>query len=822
MDSAYIKFNGGIWSEQLKGRYDLGNYKSAARTCENFIPTRYGQVEKRAGTQHLGYARAGTTQCVLFPFQYSVDTKFILEVGVGYIRFWSNGQQVKVGGSPYEVFTSYDFDEIYEIQIQAVNDVIYMVHPNHAPATLTRFADDNWVFTQAAISQPYVDPDVDPFTVTLTPSATAGAISITASAPAFTGDHLGSIIKMAYAQDSQIINFYDEQIATGGYNPAANYNVGDTVYDTVAVGTPARLNHYTCRVAYTGGTLGSTTPSSDYFDQGIQVTQLYTTGAWSLKTTGTWNGVWEIQKSVAPFTNYITAKVLSSANDANFLVEDDEDGVPTVVRIVGVSANSGGWQNTNNTLTNIDTELFGYATITGVANTQLAHATVAGTLPATTPTVSWQENAFSKNQGYPRAVSVLDNRLVFAGTKKKPLGFFYSGLNDYSNFLSVNTQADSPFFVETVAEDQSPVQWITAQRELFVGTASAEGTLSGRKQDEAQSAENLPVVRWTDSIGSAQRPALQLRNGLLIMQRGRTVLNMLSYSLENDGYTGEEVTLLCPHLFSSRIQQMAHIREPYSGAFTVQEDGTMCHMVYEPKLEVTGWSKYTTQGGEFESVAVLPSSGAEVSDEDEVWCVVKRTINGVTRRHIEQFRVGNTNKQEANNADNVWYLDAALKFTGSGLTTITGLGHLEGETVCVLADGIKGSYIVSGNQITLSVPADTVIVGLPVTSEFEPFDLEVQFKGGDTYGKRKQLYDSKLMVWRSLGGSIAHDGQDYQDLIYHTAGETMDESVPLKDGWIEVFHESSYARQKYWRIKHDEPYPFTLQAVIQSFTVSKS
>ena len=77
------------------------------------------------------------------------------------------------------------------------------------------------------------------------------------------------------------------------------------------------------------------------------------------------------------------------------------------------------------------------------------------------------------------------------------------------------------------------------------------------------------------------------------------------------------------------------------------------------------------------------------------------------------------------------------------------------------------------------------------------------------------------MVWRSLGGSIAYDGEDFQDLIYHTAGETMDESIPLKSGYSEVFHESSHGRQKYWRIQHDEPYPFTLQAVVQSFTVSK-
>ena len=148
---------------------------------------------------------------------------------------------------------------------------------------------------------------------------------------------------------------------------------------------------------------------------------------------------------------------------------------------------------------------------------------------------------------------------------------------------------------------------------------------------------------------------------------------------------------------------------------------------------------------------------------------------------------------------------------------MSGLDHLEGETVCALADGIKGSYVVSSGSITLSVAADTVIVGLPVTSTFEPFDLET----GESVGKRKQLYQSKLLVWRSLGGSIASDGEDYQDLIYHVAGETMDESVPLKNGYMEIFHESAHSRQKYWRIQHDEPHPFTLQAVVQTFTVSK-
>ena len=248
------------------------------------------------------------------------------------------------------------------------------------------------------------------------------------------------------------------------------------------------------------------------------------------------------------------------------------------------------------------------------------------------PTVTWQESAFSDRQGYPRTISLFDNRLLLAGTRKKPQAFFYSEINNYDNFLAATTLADAPFFVETLSEDQSAVQWITAQRELFVGTASVEGVLTTRKQDEAQSAENLPIVRWNESMGSAHRPALPMRDSLLVLQRGRTVLNMLAYSIDKDGYTGEEVSLLCPQLFSSGVLQMAHLREPYTGAYAVTEDGTIAHMVYEPKLQVTGWCKYTTQGGNFElSYQVwmtLPSGGSTARTRTTCGVWLKRTING--------------------------------------------------------------------------------------------------------------------------------------------------------------------------------------------------
>ena len=879
MDSAYIKFNGGIWSEQLKGRYDLGNYKSAARTCENFIPTRYGQVEKRAGTKHLGYAKYEDKACVLHPFQFSVNTKFILEMGDLYIRFWSNDLQVESGGSPLEVVTPYLEAELYELQIRAVNDVVYITHPNHPVGKLTRLSDNNWTYAVADLELPFVDPDVNSTEVTLTPSATTGnGITITASSAAFDAAHDGSILRLKHLSETDTISTYDVNVSlslVGVFDPNLDYFVGDRVSGG-NFGSPARKNLYTCHTDYPLGTSTSANPSDspDYFDDGVIAmggTNGYAvTGEWTFKTSGIWNGTWGLERSVDGGSNWSTIRTLNSTNDANYLVEEDEEGESSRIRVRCLAINQT-QQAALVDLTILSTAIYGTAEVLTVAGNGLSvTADVINNFYSTDPSASWQESGFSEYQGYPRTVSLFDNRLLFAGTKKKPQAFFYSGINSYDNFTATTTLADAPFYVETLSDDQSAVQWITAQRELFVGTASVEGVLTTRKQDEAQSAENLPIVRWNESMGSAHRPALPMRDSLLILQRGRTTLNMLSYSIDKDGYTGEEVSLLCPQIFSSGVLQMVHMREPYTGAHVVCEDGTICHMIYEPKLQVTGWCKYTTQGGNFESIASLPSSmddatlWGSTTDEDDLWCVVKRfdlTPAGVAwltstayvvdderdeegikyvclvnhtsgvfaddlaagkwqqsaKRHIERFTTGNVAKQAASDADNLYYLDAAVKATGTGLTSVSGLDHLEGETVCVLADGIKGSYVVASGSITLEKAADTVVVGLPVTSTFEPFDLETE----QSIGKRKQLYQSKLMVWRSLGGAIAHDGEGYQDLIYHVAGELMDESVPLRDGYAEIFRESSHSRQKFWRIRHDEPYPFTLQSFVQTFTVSK-
>lgn len=71
---------------------------------------------------------------------------------------------------------------------------------------------------------------------------------------------------------------------------------------------------------------------------------------------------------------------------------------------------------------------------------------------------------------------------------------------------------------------------------------------------------------------------------------------------------------------------------------------------------------------------------------DEVWMIVKRTINGQTKKYIEVLTPGLLDETDPEDAI---YLDSALTYDSTETSTITGLWHLEGETVYALADGAK-------------------------------------------------------------------------------------------------------------------------------------
>lgn len=152
----YPSFNAGEVSPMVDARTSLDKYRSACRTLENFVILPYGGAIRRPGTQYIGttkYNNLGETR--LIGFNFSTTTRFVIELGVGYLRVWnpSGTLQTISSGSTY-IGTMYYGADLREIQYCQINDIMYFAHANYPPHKLTRVSDTNWTFEKVQFEYP--------------------------------------------------------------------------------------------------------------------------------------------------------------------------------------------------------------------------------------------------------------------------------------------------------------------------------------------------------------------------------------------------------------------------------------------------------------------------------------------------------------------------------------------------------------------------------------------------------------------------------------------------------------------------------------------
>lgn len=145
-----INFTGGEWSPRLHGRIDVEKYGNALSVLKNMIVYPHGGVTRRMGTEYIGDAK--TTDARLIPFEYNREQAYVLEFSATTIRFFRNGAQVESGGVPLDLATPYSMDEVRELSFTQSADVLYLVHPNHAPRKLERTGPDTFVLTSISFT----------------------------------------------------------------------------------------------------------------------------------------------------------------------------------------------------------------------------------------------------------------------------------------------------------------------------------------------------------------------------------------------------------------------------------------------------------------------------------------------------------------------------------------------------------------------------------------------------------------------------------------------------------------------------------------------
>ena len=373
--------------------------------------------------------------------------------------------------------------------------------------------------------------------------------------------------------------------------------------------------------------------------------------------------------------------------------------------------------------------------------------------------------AFSADNGYPRAIGLHNLRLWFGGTTKEPNKVRASNVDDFFNFKTSDLD-DSGFDVTLNSSESNVVQWIAGYRQgLVVGTEGEEWTLQGAGDgSEVLKPTNIQAIQRNRS-GSKGIAAIQTRDALLWASlTGRKVFEF-AYVFSTDDYKSPDMTLRAEHITESGIVSMSFQSEPDSILWCVLANGTLLGFSYNRENQIAAWFKRTTAGGSFEDVAAVRSEG----DADRVWCIVKRTINGVTKRYIERF-YPTAQEFDFTQMRDLCYLDCAKKITLTG-TSVTGLSHLEGQQVKAWVDGKTiETHTVTGGGFTLNAASYiSLFVGLPITSVLQPNPIEQVLQDGTAQGRRFNAQRLQLLLHSSIGGTISNDPELTGDEIGYSA-----------------------------------------------------
>ena len=454
----------------------------------------------------------------------------------------------------------------------------------------------------------------------------------------------------------------------------------------------------------------------------------------------------------------------------------------------------------------------GHFTITSITSTTIVVGTVVVDLGVTTPTTDFALGSFSGTTGYPSCVTFFEQRLVFAGTLAQPQTIFFSKSGDYENMDDAYhaTIADDDAIVYTIASNQvNAIRFMTATRTLIIGTAGGEFTVSGGGVDVAVTPTNI-LIKKQSNHGSANVDAIAVGNATLFLQRAKRKIRELAYNFDVDGYLAPDMTILAEHISETGIVQMAYQQEPNQIIWCVRTDGQLIALTYQREQQVVAWHRHIF-GGSFatgnavcESVAVLPTD----DNEYQTWVIVKRTVNGVTKRYVEYIHTFDFD--ETDNTD-FNFLDSQLAYDGSATTTISGLAHLEGQTVAVLANGsTHPRKVVSSGSITLDRSATKVKVGLPYVSLLQTMRLDAGSQDGTSQGKTKRIFDITLRIYESIGIEVGPDLDNMERIPFRSSATLMDQAIPVFTGDKEVEFRGNYETDGYVYVRQDQPLPLTI------------
>lgn len=829
-----VAFNAGEWSESLYGRTDIENYKNACRKIRNMTLRVQGPARRRGGTRFVYPIKDESTRSWLVRFEFNVEQSYLMEFGDKYIRFYSNHGRVMDPlnpTDPLEVATPYAIadltrsDGTFALRFRQFNDVIYIFHRNYEPQKLSRTGAS--AFSLSAYRPkggPFKDLDPDNNIIVYIDVGDVGVgRNLTASSAIFKAGHIGGLFLLEQSTTDDIAQWEaGKSITIGDVRRSDGKNY--TALNTATSGTVAPI--HTVGAKYDG-------------DAGVQ---------------------WQF-------------------NDAGY----------GWVRITNVGG--GGLTAVCEVLSRVPDEAVG----------------------PTNGSTRWAFGAWSGEYGWPDCVTFYRERLILA----RDLEVWGTVAGDFDDMRARDegglVTTDMAIRRSIVSDRCNRIEWLaSSDQAVIIGTAGDEHTLSAATNTEPFGAENVRTKVQTD-YGSRHVEPERIGDSVFFVQRaGRELRDMrLIESSVDEKWDSTDATVYADHVTKSGVIQMAFQQKPDPILWCMRADGQLAGLTVNREQQVRGWHPHRiggysdANGTQFAVVESIAAIFAPDGTRNETWMIVRRYINGQTRRYIEYMDKA-FDSNDGDDPEDAFFVDCGLTYDGKvaatltpgvgadvdgttdvvfdasapvfsagdvgrfihyrysridvkgktnwyksvaeiteyvsdqqvlctiespwpnldviavdgwrmTVTSISGLDHLEGQTIQLCVDGAAhDDKVVTGGSVTLDNPGSKIHGGLAANAVLQPMPPEAGAADGTAQSKTKRAHRVGIRFIDSLGARYGRDedSEDLDEILTRDSEDETDTAPPLFTGIKVVSWPDGYTDDMLLTIVQDQPLPLTVAGLI--------
>jgi hypothetical protein len=302
---------------------------------------------------------------------------------------------------------------------------------------------------------------------------------------------------------------------------------------------------------------------------------------------------------------------------------------------------------------------------------------------------------------------------------------------------------------------------------------------------------------------------------VIFVQRAGRKLRQFVYDMNGDSYMAMDLTAAAEHVTAGGLTDFVWQSQPIETLWAARADGQLLGFTYSKEQDMNAWHRHILGGGgQAISLAVVP---AVQGGRDELWLAVRREVNGLAVHYIETLEPGH--ELGGPQAD-CFFVDCGVTVRGEGLTEISGLDHLEGHEVHILADGgVQPPRVVRNGRISLQYPADVAQVGLPYRSLLTTVNFEANLPDGTAQGRQKRTTHVQLRLLESVGGATGADESNLEHLEYWFAPRHMSKAPGLFSGLLNVPWPGGYEADGAVTVAQDSPLPFLLASLVQEILI---